>query len=108
MAIEGDRATAEDLVRETFLQAWKGFDRFHPGTNGRAWLYRIFFFVLAHHRRRVRREPLVFEDDLVKGAGASFSEPLRPDAILRGELEAAFQGCRQLTGSWSRSPTWKS
>ena len=48
----GDRSEAEDLVQETYLQAWKSFHRFEPGTNCRAWLYKILFHVIAHHRRK--------------------------------------------------------
>jgi len=32
---------AEDLVQETYLKALKGFASFQPGTNFRAWMYRI-------------------------------------------------------------------
>src|SRR5271157_1505572 len=32
---------AEDLVQETYLKALKGFPSFQPGTNFRAWIYRI-------------------------------------------------------------------
>ena len=32
---------AEDLVQDTFLKAWRFFDKFQPGTNCRAWLFRI-------------------------------------------------------------------
>jgi len=47
----GDRTEAEDLVQQTYLQAWKAFDRFQPGTNCRAWLFQILFNVIRHHRR---------------------------------------------------------
>jgi RNA polymerase sigma factor (sigma-70 family) len=36
-----NREEAEDLVQETYLKAWQGFSSFQPGTNFRAWMYRI-------------------------------------------------------------------
>lgn len=32
----GNTTEAEDIVQETYLQAWKSFHRFQPGTNIRA------------------------------------------------------------------------
>jgi RNA polymerase sigma-70 factor (ECF subfamily) len=36
-----DRQEAEDLVQETYAKALKGFKSFQPGTNFRAWIYKI-------------------------------------------------------------------
>jgi RNA polymerase sigma-70 factor (ECF subfamily) len=36
-----DRQEAEDLVQETYAKALKGFSSFQPGTNFRAWIYKI-------------------------------------------------------------------
>lgn len=39
--LTGSREEAEDLVQESYLKALKGFSSFTPGTNFRAWMYRI-------------------------------------------------------------------
>jgi RNA polymerase sigma-70 factor, ECF subfamily len=61
-----DRETADDLVQETYLRAWRSFDKFELGTNCRAWLFRIFFYVRSEYRRSQSRQPLVFSLDYVK------------------------------------------
>lgn len=46
-----DAAKANDAVQETYLIAWKSFDRYQRGTNCKAWLFQILFNVVRHERR---------------------------------------------------------
>jgi RNA polymerase sigma-70 factor (ECF subfamily) len=59
----GCQAEAEDVVQETYLQAWKSFHRFEPGTNIRAWMYKIMFHVIHHHRRKAYRLVTMKEEE---------------------------------------------
>jgi RNA polymerase sigma-70 factor (ECF subfamily) len=48
-------ANAEDLVQQTYLEAWKSFASYQAGTNCRAWLHAILGHCLNRDRRAVRR-----------------------------------------------------
>jgi RNA polymerase sigma-70 factor (ECF subfamily) len=48
---------AEDLVSDAFAKAWKALDQFQPGTNMRAWLYRILTNAYINTYRKKHREP---------------------------------------------------
>ena len=50
------RASAEDLVQETMLKAWRARHQFREGTNARAWLFRIMFHQFYSEGRKVRAE----------------------------------------------------
>jgi len=52
-----NRADAEDLVQETFTRAYAYFGQFEPGTNLRAWLYRILTNTFLSSCRKRQREP---------------------------------------------------
>jgi RNA polymerase sigma-70 factor (ECF subfamily) len=50
-------ADAEDLVQETFARAYTSFEQFAPGTDLKAWLYRILTNTFLTSCRRRQREP---------------------------------------------------
>src|SRR5262249_44644330 len=72
----GERSRAEDVAQEVYLQAWKSFERFAPGTNCRAWLYKILFHCVNHHRRKWFRFPLLKETEEFLEANLVSTEPI--------------------------------
>ena len=53
----GSREEAEDLVQETYARAFRSWRSFTPGTNLRAWLFRILTNLNLDRGRRVQRTP---------------------------------------------------
>ena len=84
-----DRDTADDLVQETYLRAWRSFDKFEPGTNCRAWLFRILFYVRSEYRKSQARQPLVFPLDSVKESTLPSRTDRSSDLTLE-EIKRAF------------------
>ena len=54
---------AEDLVQETFLRAFRSWDRFETGTNLKAWLFKIMTNLFISSYRQRRREPVTVSTD---------------------------------------------
>jgi RNA polymerase sigma-70 factor (ECF subfamily) len=51
-----NRASAEDLVQDTFVKVWNGYERFAPGTNLQAWMFTILRHTFYSNLRKARRE----------------------------------------------------
>ena len=55
---------AEDLVQETYAKAFTAFHQFKPGTNLKAWLYRIQTNTYINSYRKKQRQPQQMTDEI--------------------------------------------
>jgi RNA polymerase sigma-70 factor, ECF subfamily len=82
---------AEDLVQETYVRAFAAADRLEPGSNLKAWLFRILRNAFLSRTRRARNDPVE--------AGLDTADPqVEPPAgdALRGDAE--LEAMRRVVG----------
>ena len=79
---------AEDLVQETYLKAYKNFDSFTPGTNLKAWLYRIMTNTYINSYRKKQRRPLDTSADEVTDYQLYSSSSHDSTGLESAEVEA--------------------
>jgi RNA polymerase sigma-70 factor (ECF subfamily) len=97
--LTGGAADAEDLVQETYARAFGAADQYTPGTNLKAWLFRILRNAFLSQYRRQRGSPVVGTLDTVdpRMPEAPAAEWLRDDLeldrlrkVVAGEIEQAL------------------
>ncbi len=97
--LTGNPEDAEDLVQETYARALRAERQFTPGTNLKAWLFRILRNTFVSTYRRRRRDPTVGGLDTVdaESQGALDQAWLRNDfeldrlrKVVAEEIEAAL------------------
>lgn len=66
MRMTRNSADAEDLVQETYAKAFAAQDKFTPGTNLKAWLYRIQTNAFINTYRKKQRQPKLSDAEQVE------------------------------------------
>jgi len=89
---------AEDLLQETYLKAYRYYNRFEEGTNLKAWLFRIMknTFINSYRRRKARPTVVEFEevrDALEETLGAEgVPHEQDPETVMMGrELDSGIR-----------------
>ena len=88
-----DQTEAEDLVQETYAKALRGFSSFQPGTNFRAWMYRILrnTFLTSRTGLKTATVGLDLEEAAELPARTESPEALLIEQSQRETLQAALE-----------------
>lgn len=74
LRMTGDPDDAKDLVQETYMKAYRFFDKYQRGTNAKAWLFRIMKNSYINRYRKESKEPDKIDYDDVKDFYASIKD----------------------------------
>jgi RNA polymerase sigma-70 factor (ECF subfamily) len=81
-------ADAEDVVQETYAKAYASFHQFTPGTNLKAWLYRILTNTYINSYRKKQREPQISDGENVEDWQLARAESHTSSGLKSAEMVA--------------------
>lgn len=84
--LTSNREEAEDLVQETYVKALKGFSSFTPGTNFRAWIYRILRNAFLTSRTGLKANVSLDDEENAVDEPAAVGDP---ESLLLARLDQA-------------------
>lgn len=83
LRMTGDSDDANDLIQDTYLKAFRFFDKFEKGTNCKAWLFRIMKNTYINNYRKTAKEPIKLDYQDVE----NYYESVKPSSTDDSHLE---------------------
>lgn len=81
-------ADAEDLVQEAYMKAYQGFRSYKPGTNLKAWMYRILTNTYINNYRKAQRRPAEYATDDITDSQIAETASHTSSGLRSAEVEA--------------------
>lgn len=69
LRLSGSKDQAEDLVQETFLRAFRSWEKYTPGTQCKSWLFTICRNVFLRHAERGKRHDEIVSENVDRSSG---------------------------------------
>lgn len=86
-------SSAEDLVQETFMKAWRFIEKYDQGTNAKAWLFTIMKNAFINDYRKKGKQPKKVDiDEAIITLDDDNGTPLNSYVDLRQEILENLMG----------------
>lgn len=79
---------AEDLVQDAYIKAFQGFRSYRPGTNLKAWMYRILTNAYINDYRKAQRRPAEYATDDITDSQLAETASHHSTGLQSAEVEA--------------------
>ncbi len=95
LSLLGDVDQANDVLQEANMVLWRNAGEFQPGSNFRAWAFRIAHFQVMAHRQRQLRDRVVFDNEIL-----AILDPAAREVDETFEVrERVLSGCLEKLGA---------
>jgi RNA polymerase sigma-70 factor, ECF subfamily len=74
LSLAGSPDAANDVLQDVNIVLWKQSSQFEPGSNFKAWSFRIAHFQYMAYRQKRLREKILFSDELISRLAAEAKE----------------------------------